>query len=441
MKRLLVILSLAALAGATSGAGVRSATSGLERSASNTEGAVVFASSRDGDFDLYAVNTDGTGLTQLTNDPFDEEEPLPSPDGRHILFDSGDGLNVVEADGSGRRSFPGCSTSPEAWSSDSRHVVCTRYEGGIVILDTMDGTVTPLADAGSRPSWSPDGTTIAFLDEYKLYVIPAVGGTRQRLGVRKLAQFAAPAWSPDSQRLAYVSVEANDRYSLWTISSRWLRRAAGCAEGLGGHTQLVAGRLSHRLHERARQRCRCARHGSRRRQRPAPGERHSRRRVDPASCMVGRRARALRARSLPRVAGVGHLRRATDRPRRPGVDASVPGRRDEHRPTVDHRPSSRWRGGASADRDRSFQEEDQLRHADRMDGNGRYPGGAQARHRPSSAADDLERCDRAGSTRSESLRRPLRAGIPRARGQSARLDMCRSRQHVLRSGAQNGACG
>ena len=61
MKRLLVILSLAALAGATSGAGVRSATSALERSASNTEGAVVFASSRDGDFDLYAVNTDGTG--------------------------------------------------------------------------------------------------------------------------------------------------------------------------------------------------------------------------------------------------------------------------------------------------------------------------------------------------------------------------------------------
>ena len=219
MKRILFVLSMVALAGAAAGAGVRSAAPALERSASNADGAVVFASNRDGDSDLYAVNTDGTGITQLTNEPFDDYDPLPSPDGRHILFHGGDDglLKVMEADGSGRRSLHDCSPSPEGWSSDSRHFVCSGYEEGIVVLDTVTGTVTQVADTGSTPSWSPDGSTIAFVDEHKLYVIPAVGGTRRRLGIRKVAEFAAPAWSPDSQRIAYVSLESGDRYSLWTI--------------------------------------------------------------------------------------------------------------------------------------------------------------------------------------------------------------------------------
>ena len=114
MKRILFLLSMVVLAGAVPGAGVRSAAPALERSAANAEGAVIFTSNRDGDGDLYVVNTDGTGLTQLTNEPSDEYDPLPSPDGRHILFRGGDdGLNVMDVDGSGRRGLHDCSVSPE----------------------------------------------------------------------------------------------------------------------------------------------------------------------------------------------------------------------------------------------------------------------------------------------------------------------------------------
>ena len=108
--------------------------------ASNADGAIVFASTRDGNSDLWAVKADGTGLTQLTNEPFDAYNPLPSPDGRHILFEGGEGMTVMDVDGSGRRAFPSCSVSPEAWSSDSRHVVCSDDEAGILVVDTVDGT-------------------------------------------------------------------------------------------------------------------------------------------------------------------------------------------------------------------------------------------------------------------------------------------------------------
>jgi Tol biopolymer transport system component len=218
MKRLLLLVTVLAFAGAAPGTGVRSAATAADRAASGAEGVVVFASNRDGDADLYAVNTDGTGITHLTNDPNDEYSPLPSPDGKHILFEGGDdGHQVMDVDGGGRRSLPDCSISPGAWSPDSRHLVCSEYEVGIIIVDTVDGSFKPLTDSGTTPVWSPDGTTIAFIDEHKVYAMPAAGGTRMRLGIRKANEFAAPTWSPDSQRIAYVSIVTESHYALWTI--------------------------------------------------------------------------------------------------------------------------------------------------------------------------------------------------------------------------------
>src|SRR6476659_10040046 len=46
MKRILLIVSLVVVAGAASGAGVRSATTAVERPASDLNGAVVYASTR-----------------------------------------------------------------------------------------------------------------------------------------------------------------------------------------------------------------------------------------------------------------------------------------------------------------------------------------------------------------------------------------------------------
>jgi subtilisin family serine protease len=67
---------------------------------------IVFQSTRDGQPEIYVMNSDGTGQTRLTNNPAWDTAPVWSPDGTKILFTSerdGGGtvsLYVMNADGS-----------------------------------------------------------------------------------------------------------------------------------------------------------------------------------------------------------------------------------------------------------------------------------------------------------------------------------------------------
>src|SRR5262245_47152546 len=64
---------------------------------------IAFASSRDGNAEIYMMNADGSHLTNLTNNPADDGSPVWSPSGHQIAFvssrDNG-GIYVMNADGS-----------------------------------------------------------------------------------------------------------------------------------------------------------------------------------------------------------------------------------------------------------------------------------------------------------------------------------------------------
>ena len=58
-----------------------------------TNGKIVFSSNRDGNYEIYVINTDGSGLRRVTNHPERDDYPSWHPDGKKLVV-------VSERDGS-----------------------------------------------------------------------------------------------------------------------------------------------------------------------------------------------------------------------------------------------------------------------------------------------------------------------------------------------------
>jgi TolB protein len=100
-------------------------------------GRFAFASERDGDYDIYLMNPDRTGLVQLTDADGEDVAPTWSRDGSKIAFASNrDGdydLYVVNTDGTAEArlaDIPG-DEFPGGWSSDGQRLAySTEINGG-----------------------------------------------------------------------------------------------------------------------------------------------------------------------------------------------------------------------------------------------------------------------------------------------------------------------
>ena len=88
-KRLRLSASLALLtmilALATATVSAQEETGGADSAPS---GLIAFFSERDGDYEIYLMNPDGTGVTRLTSDPAFDAYLSWSPDGSRIAFSS-----------------------------------------------------------------------------------------------------------------------------------------------------------------------------------------------------------------------------------------------------------------------------------------------------------------------------------------------------------------
>jgi len=198
-------------------------------------GKIAWASARNGNYEIYSANPDGSALARLTTDPATDKDPAWSQDGTRIAFQSNRGGNddiyVMSADGTGVTRLTtdqGADVNPAWGPSSSRALAFASSRDGdaeIWVMNEDGSNQTQLTrnDGPSdvTPAWSPDGTKIAFASNrdgnYEIYVMNVDGSNQTRLTTSSGSD-VSPNWSPDGTKIAFAS-DRDGNYEIYAMNA------------------------------------------------------------------------------------------------------------------------------------------------------------------------------------------------------------------------------
>lgn len=188
----------------------------------NAKGMVIFSYEEDGYAHLFAYIPDKMPLTRLTAGDWDDITPAASPDGKKIAFASNRSgfwdlylLDLSSGNVTQLTNTPEYEGAP-TWSPDGSFIAFEAYEDenlDIIVGSANDPLNKPIrltnsSSADHSPAWAPDGRHIAFISDGEVILADLDRTDNNRfknLSNTELASEAHPVWSPDGKRLAWAS--------------------------------------------------------------------------------------------------------------------------------------------------------------------------------------------------------------------------------------------
>jgi Tol biopolymer transport system component len=185
--------------------------------------------------DVFVMDDNGDNPINLTNHPDSDDEPAWSPDGSMITFvSSRDGdseIYVMGADGSGQTNISnnppsgsnatGIDVGP-VWSPDGSKIAFVSLRSGnneIYVMNPDGSGVVNLTNSARDehdPTWSPDGSHIAYVvgwgDDADIWTMRSDGTEQTNVTNDAVLQWD-PVWSPDGSMIAFRMFDG-----IWTIA-------------------------------------------------------------------------------------------------------------------------------------------------------------------------------------------------------------------------------
>lgn len=205
------------------------------------KGLIAFVANPNGNWELFAMNGDGTQLAQLTETALDERSPAISPNGEHIAYSTSDGtlwIMPIATKSAAQVPLPPGRYGYPAWLNDGSGIVYTAYkfapgseDADFFVYSFRDQKQQPFVTQTGPQDYaalSPDGSALAYISSLAT-VLPGVGSRiTQQLWIAFLKESkpvqilvgsesdARPAWSPDGKWIAFSSGRKGTP-TLWMV--------------------------------------------------------------------------------------------------------------------------------------------------------------------------------------------------------------------------------
>ena len=112
---------------------------------------IAFSTDRDGNYEIYVSNPDGTSPTNLTNNAASDRSPDWSPDSTKLVFSRSGSIYTMNADGTDQTQIAAGGENP-VWSPDGSKILFVRNGQEITTMNT-GGSGQTMLTIGFDPSW------------------------------------------------------------------------------------------------------------------------------------------------------------------------------------------------------------------------------------------------------------------------------------------------